>query len=41
MFRFSNHSAMSKYCNDSNPLAVVKIKDKMDSVACEEFVGLK
>ena len=33
MFRFSNHSAMSKYYNDSNPLVVVKMKDKMDGVA--------
>ena len=41
MFRFSNHCAMSKYYDDSNPWVVFKMKDKIDGVAIEEFLGLK
>ena len=41
MFHFSNYSAKSKYYDDSNKLAVGKMKDETADVAIKEFVGLK
>ena len=41
MFDFSNFSADSKYCNDSNKLVVGKMKDKTGGAAIKEFGGLK
>ena len=41
MFDFSNYSTGSKYYDDSNKLAFGKMKDKTDSVAFKEFLGLK
>ena len=41
MFDFSNHSTKSKYYADSNKLVIGKMKDKIDGIAIEEFVGLK
>ena len=41
MFDFSNYSTKWKYYNDSNKLAVSKMKDKTSCVAIEEFVRLK
>ena len=40
MFDFNNHSAKSKYFDDSNKLVVGKMKDETGGVAIEEFVGL-
>ena len=41
MFDFSNYSIKSKYCNDSNRLAIGKMKDEIWVVMTEEFAGLK
>ena len=41
MFDFSNYSSKSKYYDNSNKLAVGKIKDETVGVAIEKFVGLK
>ena len=41
MFDFSNYFVKSKYYNDSKVLVFSKMKAKMDSIAIEEFVGLK
>ena len=41
MFDFSNYSAKSKCCDDSNKLVVGKMKDETAGVAIKEFVGLK
>ena len=41
MFDFSNYSAKWKYYDDSNKLAVGKMKDETADVAIKEFVGLK
>ena len=41
MFDFSNYSIKSKYYDDSNKLAVSKMKDETADVAIEEFFGLK
>ena len=41
MFDFTNYLIKSKDCHDSNKLVVGKIKDEMDDVAIEKFVGLK
>ena len=41
MFDFSNYSTKSKYYNDSNKLAIGKMKGETRGVAIEEFVGLK
>ena len=41
MFDFSNYSIKSKYCNDSNRLAIGKMKDEIWVVMTEEFTGLK
>ena len=41
MFGFSNYSNKSKYYEDSNNLAIGKIKDQTGDVAIEEFLGLK
>ena len=41
MFYFSNYSAKSEYCDDSNKLVVGKVKDETDGVVIEEFAGLK
>ena len=38
---FSNHSAQSKYYDDSNISVICKIKDEIDGVAIEECFGLK
>ena len=35
MFDFSNYSAESKHCNDSNALAVCKMEDEMGGIAIE------
>ena len=40
MFYFSNYSAMSKHYDDSNKLAVGKIKYETAGVDIKEFVGL-
>ena len=40
IFDFSNYSTESKYCDNSNKLAIGKMKDESGGVA-EEFVGLK
>ena len=40
MFDFSNYSPKSKYCDDSNKLAVGKMRDKAGDFAIKEFVGL-
>ena len=40
MFHFSNYSAKSKYYDDSNTLAVGKMKGEMGGIATEEFVRL-
>ena len=41
MFDFSYYSTESKYHDDSNKLAIGKMKDETGSVAIEEFIGLK
>ena len=41
MFDFSNYSLKSKYDDDSNRLAVDKMKDETAGVAIEEIAGLK
>ena len=41
MLDFSNHSAKSKYYDDSKKLLIGKMKDKTAGVATEKFVGLK
>ena len=41
MFDFNNYSAESKYYDDSNNLAVGKMKDEADGVAIKKFAGLK
>ena len=41
MFDFSNYSAKSKYCDDSNKLVVGKMKDVAVGVVMKEFVRLK
>ena len=41
MFDFSNYSTKSKYCNNSNKLVTVNMKDETGGVAIEEFVRLK
>ena len=41
MFDFSNYSADSKYCDDSNKLLVGKIKDQTDDSGITEFAGVK
>ena len=41
MFDFGIYSTKSKYYDDSNKLAVGKMKDETAGVATEEFVGLK
>ena len=41
MFDFSNYSAKSNYCDDSNKLVVGEIKDETAGVGIEEFIGLK
>ena len=38
---FSNHSAKSKYYDDSNISVICKIKHEIDGVAIEECFGLK
>lgn len=37
----SNYSAEAKYSDDSNALAVGKIKDEIRGIATEEFIGLR
>ena len=39
MFNFSNYSTKSKYHDDSDKLAIGKMKDETAGVAVEEFVG--
>ena len=41
MFHFSNYSAKPKYHDNSNKLAVGKMKNQIIGVAIKEFVGLK
>ena len=41
IFDFSNCSTNSKYHDNSNKLAIGKMKDETWGVAIEEFVGLK
>ena len=41
IFDFSNYSTKSKYCNNSNKLVTVNMKDETGGVAIEEFVRLK
>ena len=41
IFDFSNYSTKSKYYDNSNKLAIGKMKDETGGVAIEEFVGLK
>ena len=41
MFDFSNYSAKSKYCNDSNKLVAGKMKYEAKGVAVEEFSWLQ
>ena len=41
MFDFSNYSTKLKYYDDSSKLVIGKMKDEIDGVAIEEFVGLK
>ena len=41
MFYFSNYSTELKYYDNSNKLAVGKMKDKKAGVIIKEFVGLK
>ena len=41
MFDFSNYSTKSKYCDDSNKLVILKLKDEIGGFAIKEFVGLK
>ena len=41
MFDFSNYSAKSKHCDDSNKLVIGKMQDETAGVAIKEFVGLK
>ena len=41
IFDFSNYSTKSKYYDDSNKLAIEKMKDETGGVDIEEFVGLK
>ena len=41
MFDFSNYSAKSNYCDDSNKLVVGEIKDETAGLGIEEFIGLK
>ena len=41
MFGFSNQSTKSKCYDDSNQLAIGKMKDKTGGVVIKEFVGLK
>ena len=41
MFGFSNYWTKSKYYDNSNKLAIGKMKHKTRGVATEEFVGLK
>ena len=41
MFDFSNNSTKSKYYDNSNKLAVGRMKDETAAVAIEEFFGLK
>ena len=41
MFDFGIYSTKSKYYDNSNKLAVGKMKDETAGVATEEFVGLK
>ena len=38
---FSDFSAESKYCDDSNALVVGKMEDEMKTIDTEEFVRLK
>ena len=40
MFYFSNYSAKTKHCDDSNKWVVGKMKDKTAGAAIKEFVGL-
>ena len=40
-FHFTNYSAKSKYCDNSNKLVIRKIKDENAGVAVKKFVGLK
>ena len=40
-FYFSNYSAKSKYHDHSNNLVIGKMKDEIEAVMIEEFVGLK
>ena len=41
VFHFSNYLTKSKYYDDSNKLAIAKMKDEATGVGKEEFVGLK
>ena len=41
MFDFSNYSTRSKHYDNSNKLAIGKMKDEAGVVAIKEFVGLK
>ena len=41
MFDLSNHSADSKYHDDSNKLMTDKMKDETGGVAIKEFAGVK
>ena len=41
MFGFSNCSAKSKHYDDSYAFVVDEMKDEMESIVIEEFVGLK
>ena len=41
MFDFINYSPKSKYHDDSNKLAIGKMKNETGGVAIEEFVGLR
>ena len=41
IFDFSNYSTKSKYYDNSNKLAIGKMKDETGGIAIEEFVGLK
>ena len=40
ILEISNYSTKPKYYDDSNALVVAKMKDEMDGVAIDEFVGL-
>ena len=37
---FSNYSAKSNFCDDSNASVVGKMKNEMRNLAIEEFFGL-